>query len=70
MQTPNDQQIAVMCEIAKSGGAGLKSDWLPDVAALVAAAYVERIDDPVESYALTNTGQALLDERGVGVNEG
>ena len=69
MQMPNDQQIAVMCDIAKSGGAGLKKERLPDVAALVAAGHVERTSDPVEAYALTGKGQAFLDERGVGVNE-
>jgi hypothetical protein len=67
---PTDQQIAVMCDIAKSGGAGLDTQRLPDVIALLAAEYVERTGDPIEIYALTDKGQALLDERGVGVNEG
>jgi hypothetical protein len=66
---PTDQQIAVMCDIAKSGGADLNEKRLPDVLALVASDYVERIKDSVELYALTDKGQALLDERGAGVNE-
>lgn len=66
---PTDQQIAVMCDIARSGGADMRKERLPDVLALVASDYIARIDDSVERYALTDKGQALLDERGVGVNE-
>jgi hypothetical protein len=67
---PTDQQIATMCDIARSGGGDLKSERLPDVLALIDAGYLHRSDDSIERYALTDKGQELLDDRGVGVNEG
>jgi len=67
---PTDQQIAIMCDIARSGGADMPREHLSDLLSLIGDSYVEGSGCFADQYQLTAKGQAVLDERGVGVNEG
>lgn len=66
---PTDQQISIMCDVARSGGADLPREHLAELLALISDDYVEGSDCFADQYQLTSKGQALLDERGVGANE-
>ncbi|UZE47277.1 hypothetical protein [Rhodopseudomonas sp. P2A-2r] len=66
---PTDQQISIMCDVARSGEADVPREHLAELLALISEDYVEESDCFADQYQLTSKGQALLDERGVGVNE-
>jgi hypothetical protein len=66
---PTDQQIAILVDIASSGGAGLRDERRTDLMGLIASDYVEQKEGPGELYKLTSKGQSVLDDRGVGANE-
>jgi hypothetical protein len=68
-EMPTDLQIALLVEIANSGGSGLRPERLSELVDLIAADYVEGDTGPGERYKLTAKGQGVLDDRGVGANE-
>jgi hypothetical protein len=66
---PTDQQISIMDDVARSGGADMPREHLADLLALISDDFVEGSDCSADQYQLTSKGPALLNERGVGVNE-
>lgn len=67
-----DEQISIMCDIARSGRADLTPQKAAALPPMVAEGLIEPTSDlegSVEKYQITPKGQRLLDDRGVGVNE-
>lgn len=64
-----NQQVSIMCDIARTGGIDLRAEHFSDVLDLIALNCVEADDGSETRFKLTTEGQALLDERGVGLNE-
>lgn len=62
----DDNDISLMCDIGGNLGPSLDSSKLARVIELIAAGYVRREPKGLE---LTDKGQELLAERGVGINE-
>jgi hypothetical protein len=69
----SDTGIAVMCDIARASGLDLNADKQAVLDRLIAGGLVEisKSAKPNEGakFAITRTGQRLLDDRGVGANE-
>lgn len=69
----SDAGIAVMCDIARAAGLDLDDNKRGVLDRLIADGLVEQ--SPTKEtpegvkFAVTSKGQAVLDERGVGVNE-
>ena len=66
---PTDRQIAVMVEVAQSGGAGLNAQQQQEVPEMIAERLIEPAKEPSRKYKVTEHGQKVLDDRGVGANE-
>ena len=69
----SDTGIAVMCDIARAAGVDLAADKQAVLERLMVDGLVERkqpsASNPGCQYHVTELGQRLLDQRGVGVNE-
>jgi hypothetical protein len=66
---PTDTQIAVIVEVAQSGGVGLNSQQHRELPELIAERMIEPATEPSGKYKVTAHGQKMLDDRGVGANE-
>ena len=69
---PNDSDISVMVDVARSAGTMLSDEKRMKLPALVEAGLIEAAtsnDGEGDRYKLTPQGQAVLDARGVGANE-
>lgn len=66
---PTDQQISILVDVARLGGADLPPQRLNGLLDLAAQGYVRAKPGSGDRYELTAKGQAALDERGVGANE-
>jgi hypothetical protein len=71
--TPSDQAISAMVDIAQMSGVQLTAGQRTELDGLIAHGLIEKIapagpNQPAK-YALTASGQKLLDDRGVGANE-
>ena len=69
---PNDSDISVMVDVARSAGTMLSDEKRMKLSALVEAGLIEAAtsnDGEGDRYKLTPQGQAVLDARGVGANE-
>jgi hypothetical protein len=67
-QQLNDEEVALLCDIGGSG-AELSSSKRAQIGDLIARGLVEPDTEPGHAFKLTGEGQALLSERGVGINE-
>ncbi len=71
--TLNNEEIALMCDIAQSSDLHLTPHKMAELHRLRAAGYIKMRIAPTASenlaYELTREGRALLDELGVGADE-
>jgi|GEM_PF-5375021 len=65
---PGDDAIALMVDVARTGGLDLNAAQRRDLNHLVSRGLVA-VDEASNSCEVTPKGQALLDQRGVGANE-
>ncbi|MFC0239673.1 hypothetical protein [Rhodopseudomonas telluris] len=67
----SDEAIAVLVDVARTAGRGLHAGQRLELNNLIAhrLVAVATTDQGQRSYAVTDEGQRLLDERGVGANE-
>ena len=67
-----DAQIELLCEIGEHNHLKLGGDKRRDLEQLLSSGYVKPMveGNPDSALKLTVKGFALLDERGVGLNEG
>jgi hypothetical protein len=72
-QTPSDDGISAMVDIARMSGQNLNPEQRLELDRLIAAGLIEQTAavarGEATSYAVTPKGQKMLDDRGVGVNE-
>lgn len=65
-----DSQIALLCDIGEYDHSESSSDKKRDLERLISGGYVQPTGDPPGSgFDLTAKGNALLGERGAGLNE-
>lgn len=67
----SDSEVAVMCDIARASGFDLDANKQAIVESLIGRGLVAATGrtEPHPKFEVTDQGQHLLDERGVGVNE-
>ena len=72
-ETPSDEGISAMVDIARMSGLDLNHEQRSELDRLVTGGWIEKIAAVGEGgrarYALTDKGQRVLDDRGVGANE-
>ena len=64
----SDEDVALMCDIG-SAGAKLSPSKQERIGDLIARGLVEPDTEPGHAFKLTDKGQELLADRGVGINE-
>ncbi|HWL04617.1 MAG TPA: hypothetical protein VNQ99_06745 [Xanthobacteraceae bacterium] len=73
VQNLNDEEISMMCDIAQTAGTRLNARKRDELQALIAEGLVAVVEEAragfAAEYRLTDKGQKMLDDRGIGITE-